>query len=250
MNEIRIGTSGFSYKDWLGNFYPQFCPQADFLKYYTSRFDTVELDVTFYRIPSEAAIKKWYVTAPESFVFAAKFPQTVTHEGTPKSRIEFALQFVQAMRGLKEKLGPLLLQFPYGFKPTELPLLEQILDALPTDLQLCVEIRNRAWLQESFYAMLRKRGIALCLVEHPWMPHYNVKTADFQYVRFLGDHKTLTEDFSYVRDPKEDVMRYWRDILASYREGGGASYVYFNNHFTGHAPTNAFRLMELLAAGL
>ena len=97
-DHVLIGTSGFSYRDWLGNFYPQFCPAADFLRYYGSRFKTVEIDATFYRIPTVDTVKKWVKNTPDDFVFAAKFPQSVTHEGDLNSRLDNARAFIEVMK--------------------------------------------------------------------------------------------------------------------------------------------------------
>ncbi|MBU0984477.1 MAG: DUF72 domain-containing protein [candidate division Zixibacteria bacterium] len=245
-DNIKIGTAGFSYKDWLGNFYPQFCPQADFLRYYASRFSTVELDSTFYRIPTEATIAKWAASTPDGFRFSAKFPRTVTHEGDTPARLEQAQYFVDIMRGLGGKLGALLLQFPYSFKPESSGLLKSILDVLPKkDISVAVEVRNKAWLSDDFYAWLRKRNVALCLVEHPWMPRLSVQTADFHYLRFLGDHKKISEDFSYVRRDCEDDLVFWGNLL-QHLPGSPDAYTYFNNHYSGHAPSTAIRLVEIL----
>lgn len=243
---VKIGTSGFAYKDWLGNFYPRSCPQSDYLKFYTGKFATVELDVTFYRLPTAAMVKKWAATAPDGFVFAAKFPRTVTHEGKEPERISTAVAFCEAMRHMENRLGPLLLQFAYSFKPDQLPFLTRLLDALPADLRISVEVRNKSWLGPSLYTLLRDRNIALCQVDHPWMPLITERTADFAYIRFLGDHKVLEEDFSYVRFPHEDRLAWWADLIKSYDGTATDIYAYFNNHFSGHAPTTAYRLLELL----
>jgi uncharacterized protein YecE (DUF72 family) len=246
-SSIRIGTAGFSYKDWLGNFYPQFCPVADFLRFYSSKFTTVELDVTFYRIPSEKVVTKWAASTPADFKFAAKFPRTVTHEGTLANRLEQAEQFISVIRGLKEKLGPLLLQFPYSFKPDSCDILKALVEAMPKDLQVSVELRNRSWLGEDLYGWFRKHSIALCLVDHPWMPRLSVRTADFQYVRFLGDQRSLTEDFSYIRIERAEELQWWADLILEFSNDSGEIYAYFNNHYSGHAPTTAQRLLEALA---
>ena len=193
---------GFSYKDWLGNFYPQFCPEADFLTYYASQFKTVEIDSTFYRIPSEKTVQKWRRSTPDCFIMAAKFPQSVTHEGTTEARIQDALRFTEVMRGLGPKLGPLLLQFPYSFKPDQRPLLENILSAVPGDLRIAVELRNKKWLNDDLFNLLKKYNIALCLVDHPWVPRLIVKTADFSYIRLLGQmQRKTTEEHQAGKQP-------------------------------------------------
>ncbi|UCE24306.1 MAG: DUF72 domain-containing protein, partial [Candidatus Zixiibacteriota bacterium] len=160
-DHVLIGTSGFSYRDWLGNFYPQFCPQADFLQFYASRFMTVEIDATFYRIPTAETVRKWARTTPDNFRFAAKFPRTVTHEGDLQSRIESARDFTSVMEDLGVKRGPLLLQFPYSFRPDQKEILKAILESLPEGGMFAVELRNRKWLDEKeILKLLDEKNIA------------------------------------------------------------------------------------------
>jgi len=244
---IRIGTSGFSYKDWLGNFYPQFCPAADFLKFYTSVFNTVEIDATFYRIPSAAVVNRWACQARNQFVFAAKFPKTVTHEGEPANRLETAAAFIEVVRGLGDRLGPLLMQFPYSFKPTEFALLERLVGAMPVDVRIAVELRNKAWLKKpELFELLRSRNVALALIDHPWMPKQEIATADFHYLRFLGDRKQIPDDFSHVRNDREEDLRWWRDVIGRLTADGRELFAFFNNHYSGHSPSTARRMIELL----
>lgn len=245
---VRIGTSGFSYKDWLGNFYPNFCPDRDFLRYYSSQFDTVEIDATFYRIPAPSTVQKWVDTTPDHFLFAAKFPRTVTHEGEPAQRVDEAGRFIDVIRGLGSKLGPLLLQFPYGFKPDEFSLLEAIVNAIPDGLHVSVELRNKKWLTDDLYNLLTRQNISLCLIDHPWMPRLSVQTGPFQYIRLLGDRKKIESDFSFVREEREDDLVHWREVIKGAAQQGTDVFIYINNHYTGHSPTTARRLIELVHA--
>lgn len=246
-SRVFIGTQGFSYKDWLGNFYPQFVLPPDFLTFYSSKFSTVEIDATFYRIPSAETVTKWSRMTPDNFIFAAKFPQTVTHEGSLASRLEDARVFIDTMRHLGDKLGPLLLQFPYSFKPTEKNLLIDLMSSMPHDIRVSVELRNRAWLDhEDVFQRMREEKIALCLIDHPWMPRLTMRTADFVYVRLLGDRKKIEEDFSYVRDDREKDLHWWQGLVERVAGEGKDLYAYFNNHYSGHAPSTAYRLMEML----
>jgi uncharacterized protein YecE (DUF72 family) len=243
---IHIGTAGFSYEDWLGNFYPQFCPRADLLRYYSSQFDTVELDVTFYRIPLEKTVRKWADSTPQGFRFAAKFPRSVTHEGEVPDRLEQAKRFVSVARCFGDKLGALLLQFPYGFKPDSGDTFKRLVEVVPSDMPLAVEFRHRGWLTEEWFDWLRARNIALCLVDHAWMPRLSVRTADFQYIRLLGDQKKLVDDFTSIQLDREDDLLWWRDLMLESGEHASDTYVYVNNHYSGHAPTTAGRMMDLV----
>ncbi len=246
---IHIGTSGYSYNDWLGNFYPQFCSPKDFLRFYASVFNTVEVDSTFYRIPTIETVKTWKKTTPPDFIFTAKFPQTVTHEGALESRVANLKAFIDVMRHLEEKLGPLLLQFPYGFNPVEHDgILKGLLDNIPEGAKTAVEVRNRKWLKPEFYELLRERGIALCFIDHPWMPRKTEKTADYTYIRFLGDRKKIENDFSYERFNHEADLKWWVDLMEEFSREKGEVYAYFNNHYSGHSPTTARRMVEIINA--
>lgn len=243
----RIGTSGFSYKDWLGNFYPQFCPPADFLRFYSSVFTTVEIDATFYRMPKPETVERWADQVRDGFIFTAKFPRTVTHEGKQVERLKSAIAFTDVMRCLGDRLGPLLLQYPYSFKPTEFENLRQLLNELPSDLRIALELRNKAWLNETdLFELLREHNIAFTLIDHPWMPRQEIATADFHYIRFLGDRKQIPDDFSYVRINRDEDLEWWRVVIARLASDGQNLFAYFNNHYSGHSPSTARRMLELL----
>lgn len=247
LDKIRIGTSGFSYKDWLGNFYPQFCPQLDFLQFYSSKFNTVEIDSTYYRIPSVSTVKKWNKVTPDDFLFTAKFPKTVTHEGELTSRKEAAVQFIEVMRNLDGKLGPLLLQFPYSFKPDSKEILFSLLSSLPENIRLAIELRNKKWLDtEGLFELLKEKQIAFCLIDHPWMPRVKNITSDFTYFRFLGDRKKIENDFSFIRFDRQDELEYWGDLILEFARQDIECFGYFNNHYSGHAPTTAESLKARL----
>lgn len=246
-DDIRIGTSGFSYKDWLGNFYPQFCPPADFLRFYSSVFTTVEIDSTFYRIPKRETVARWADQVRDKFIFTAKFPRTVTHEGTQAERVKSAVAFTEVIRQLGSRLGPLLLQYPYSFKPSEFDNLCQLISELPSDLRIAVEFRNKAWLgEERLFPLLSENNIAFALIDHPWMPRQEIATADFHYIRFLGDRKQIPDDFSHVRFDREKDLAWWREVIAKLANSGQDVFAYFNNHYSGHSPSTAKRMIELL----
>ncbi len=250
-SNIRIGTCGFSYKDWLGNFYPQFCPVADFLRFYSSVFNTVEIDATFYRVPGKEMVKRWASQVREGFLFAAKFPRTVTHEGALDKRIRTIELFTEVMRHLDDHLGPLLLQFPYSFKPSEFDLLCRLIEVLPGDIRVAMEVRNKSWLQhDELFDLLRSRNVAFTLIDHPWMPRKAIITADFHYIRFLGDRRQISEDFTYVRDNREEDLQWWGEVIRNLTSDKQSLFAFFNNHYSGHSPSTARRLIELLMPGL
>ena len=204
MAEIRIGTSAFTARGWEGGFYPRGMKPADYLSFYATKYNTVELDNTFYRTPALSTVKGWYAKTPPGFLFAAKVPQVVTHEKVLVDCDEDLVHFLKTMDALGEKLGPLLLQFGYfnvsKFKSGGefLSRLKQFLDKLPKGYKFAVEIRNKAWLDERFVDVLREHGVALALIDQSWMPRpwemkekLDLITADFTYVRWLGDRKAI-----------------------------------------------------------
>ncbi|MFQ5500138.1 MAG: DUF72 domain-containing protein [Candidatus Zixiibacteriota bacterium] len=248
IEEVRIGTSGYSYDDWLGNFYPQFCPRADYLRFYSSQFSTVEIDATFYRIPTEKTVTSWVKSTPDGFIFSAKFPKAVTHQGNETERLQAAAEFVKVMSLLGQKLGPLLLQFPHCFNPANLPFLERLLASLPTESQqFVVEVRNRAWVDvDRFISVLAKRDVALCLIDHPNMPKQETSTSDCVYIRLLGDSKSIESDFSYLRKDRREELLLWNSLISRFSSEGKKVFVYFNNHYSGHSPTTARICLDML----
>src|SRR6202043_383957 len=196
---IRLGTSAFTAAGWEGTFYPAGMKPAEFLSYYATQFDTVELDNTFYRTPAVSTVKGWYAKTPPGFLFAAKVPQIITHEKALVDCDDNFLDFLKAMDCLGEKLGPLLLQFGYFNKAAFagvnefLARLVPFLKKLLKDHKFAVEIRNTNWLILQFVEALRQRGVALALIDQSWIPRpaqwveaFDPITADFTYVRFLG----------------------------------------------------------------
>jgi len=257
---IHLGTSAFTAAGWPGAFYPEGMKPADYLSYYATQFDTVEVDSTFYRIPSVNTVRGWYAKTPEKFIFAAKVPQTVTHEQVlvDEAEAEFK-KFLATMDILGEKLGPLLFQFPY-FNRKAFPgvndflaRLVPFLKKLPKGYRFAVEIRNKNWLVPNFIEALRERKVALALVDHPWLPRpteilerIDPITTDFTYIRWLGDRKgieevTKTWDNIIVNRARE--LREWVNICYKFNGRGIAIFGYANNHYMGFAP-GTVRLFE------
>lgn len=247
-DRVAIGTSGFGYDDWLGNFYPQFCPRADYLRFYAAIFKTVEIDATYYRIPGIETVKRWRSQTPDDFIFTAKFPSGVTHQGSFEERLEKCRIFLEHIGYLGDKLGPLLMQFPYGFKPggDNFGLLQKLIETVPDSFRVAVELRNRKWLDDELYDLLKRNNITLVQVDHPWMPRKTDRTGGFTYIRLLGDRKKIASDFSFIRDERLDDLRWWSKMIDEYSRDGEEVYVYVNNHYTGHSPSTARRLIDII----
>lgn len=249
--EIKIGTSGFCCKDWLGNFYPQFCPEADFLRFYCSRFKTVEVNSTFHKLPDESTVLKWSKCCRKNFIFSARFPKEVTHLGKIETRIATAQEFIKVMDLMGDNLGPLLMQFPTNFKPECKSMLKELIDSLPDNKKIVIEVRNRDWLlDDDFLGFLSSKNIALSLVDHPCMPRVDIKTADFSYIRLLAGKKDICSDYTYIRHDREDDLGWWNDLILSHHEENRNIFAYFDNQYSGHAPTTAYLFMEKLSQQL
>ncbi len=173
---IRIGTCGWSYKDWVGHFYPNGLAPADYLPYYAERFPVVEVDSSFYRSPSKKMVPGWRDKTPEGFSFSVKVPQTITHEKVLIDCAGEVEEFISAARLLGDKLLCCVLQFAF-FNRSVCPSLDVFLDRLvpfletwPSDVQLAVEIRNKGWICEEFVNFLRKYRAVWVLSDQAWMP--------------------------------------------------------------------------------
>src|SRR5215813_8021080 len=206
VSEIRIGTQGWNYEDWAGPFYPRGARAADFFDLYARVFDTVEIDSTFYAIPSEASINAWRRRAPKGFVYSLKLPQEITHRQRLRDCKEVLDRFCDRARGLGETLGSVLIQMPPDFSPRSWNALESFIPTLPSDMRFAVEFRDDSWLGEEFCArtldLLTGYGVAMALVDSKWIPreislrlaeHLTGRLAgDFAYVRWMGPRE-LTE---------------------------------------------------------
>ena len=243
---LRLGTSGWAYKDWIGNFYPEKTPQSKWLEYYVTQFNTVEVDSTFYAIPPRERVEKWRETAPEGFEFALKVPQVITHEKSLRDCDDEMREFLDVISVLGKHLGPVLFQFPYGFKPDRLEDLLMFLDQLPLhDFRFVVEIRNRGWFKTKLLDELAARNIPSCNVDHPWMPRRTDVTGSFVYVRFLGDQDKITE-FGATQFDRQQDLHWWAEAAQEWVLRRVPIYAFFNNHFSGHGPTDARMFSEIL----
>jgi uncharacterized protein YecE (DUF72 family) len=249
-NFIRIGTSAFTATGWPGTFYPEGLPEREYLTYYATKFDTVEIDSTFYRTPSMATVQGWRDKTPNGFVFAAKVPQVITHEKVLVDCDEEFNQFVLTIDLLGEKLGPLLLQFGYfnnkAFRGVNdfLARLVPFLKKLPKDHKFAVEIRNKNWLVPHFVETLREYSVALALIDQSWVmvrpaqwfEKFDPITANFTYVRLLGDRKGIeqrTKVWDKIILDRSSELKEWADILGKLKI---PIYVYANNHYAGYGP--------------
>ena len=251
--EIRLGTSSFTADGWNGSFYPKGMKSADYLAYYSTRFDTVEVDSTFYHCPTAAAVTNWALETPPGFIFSLKIPRTITHEKVLVDCDKEFEQFVTTVDVLDEKLGPMVFQFPFfdekvfttpvQFESRLKAFFKKLL--LVSDYRFAVEIRNKYWLKPRLLDVLRENNVALVLQDQSWMPHpkelenYDLLTADSSYIRWLGNRKDiekLTTTWNSTIIDRTNDLQTWVDVCEKIQKRGITQYVYANNHYSGFAP--------------
>lgn len=207
---MLIGTSGFSYPEWKGSFYPKELPSKQYLPFYAERFRTTEINNSFYRIPTEKNLEDWYKAVPADFSFTLKLNQKITHQKRLKEAAEEMDRFLTVAASLKEKLGTILVQLPPYFK-ANVPVLSDFLDAYAGKARLAFEFRHDTWLVDEVYALLREHHCALGVVESEDRAAVKMVTADFVYMRLRkGDYnkKELSEWAEWIRDQTVDVYCY------------------------------------------
>jgi uncharacterized protein YecE (DUF72 family) len=260
---IFLGTSSFTATGWQDSFYPQGMRSRDFLSYYASKFQTVEIDSTFYGTPSASTVTRWNEKTPRDFVFAVKVPQVVTHEKVLVNCDSEFEEFVKTMDILGPKLGPMVFQFPsfdrwkFPKQDNFLTVLVPFLKKLPADHKFVIEIRNKTWLDGRFADVLREHNVALALTDTSFVPRpweikekFDMITADFAYVRWLGDRhgiEKITQIWDKtVVDRKED-LNHWVDVLKELvlNKKIRQLFAFANNHYAGHGPATARLFMDL-----
>jgi uncharacterized protein YecE (DUF72 family) len=246
---LYLGTSGWSYADWEGTLYPPGTTPAARLAEYAKHFATVEIDSTFYGTPTRTTVGRWRTVAPRGFLFAAKFPREVTHETNLVGSKAEAERFVRAMAELGDRLGPLLLQLPPSFHVEGMGVLEDFLKRLPGGFRYAVEVRHRSWLGSDLPEMLRERGVALTLIDYPGMPRMERATADFSYVRWLGNRREFPSGHTRPKKERDDDLRWWSDLVDRFLEEGKTVFAYANNHYQNHSPSTLERFLEIRRGG-
>ena len=253
MSVFRLGTQNWSYRAWVGPFYPPDTPTADMLQWYGRMFSTIEIDATFYAIPAEPIIDGWLAKVPSDFVFSLKVPQEITH-GRRLGGCEATLnKFVDRVSQLGNSLGPMLVQLPPDFMPTpETRLaLQNFVARLPHNHRWAVEFRHHGWLDQQTLAILRDHNVAVTLVDGRWVQRSRMlevaaePTADFSYVRWMGLDRPLT-DFSHPQRDRECELAIWADALKLLGERVETVYGYFNNQYQGHSPHSVRAMQRLL----
>ncbi len=246
MPNLHLGTIGWSYDFWKGNFYPLKTKPKDYLAIYASKFNTVEVDSTFYRIPTQQTVTNWRHQTPNDFTFSLKFPQIITHVKMLKDAEDETNIFLQRVSLLGSKLGPLLLQFPPTFTANHRTNLEKFLLSLPKSYRFVVEVRHNSWLNQDFFSLLRDRGVALAWAETPLMADVHEVTADFLYIRWEGDRIAVKGTLGKIEVDKKSELEEWAQRIKPFLERQTPVFGYFAKYHSGYPPSDITYLESLL----
>jgi uncharacterized protein YecE (DUF72 family) len=231
---VFIGTSGYSYPEWKGNFYPEKTAAKDMLRYYAERFPTVEINNTFYRMPSENLLRGWAEQVPDHFSFVIKAPKRITHDKRLQDCGELLEYLWRAVSVLGAQLGPLLFQLPPNFRK-DVPRLQAFFDTVPERRRMAFEFRHASWFDDEVFDLLKAQRAALCVAdtgEEPAAPL--VATADWGYLRLRRENFSDKELGDWAERIREQP---WRD-----------AYVFLKHEEEGKGPKLAARLMDLCRA--
>jgi uncharacterized protein YecE (DUF72 family) len=237
-SRLHIGCSGWSYQDWVGKFYPADLKQGEWLAYYAQHFNTVEVNMSFYRFPFKNMLKGWYNRTPRNFRFTLKANRLITHIKKLKGTEKLLTSFYALADLLEEKLACILFQMPPSLrKDKDMKTLEGFLKSLSSDHNNVIEFRHKSWFCREVYDLLCVHNAIFCILSAPELPSDPITTGKMAYVRLHG------ADSWYNYDYGEDELKDWaRQIKRLKRE----CFAYFNNDVNAYAPSNALRLQTML----
>jgi uncharacterized protein YecE (DUF72 family) len=237
---VHVGTSGWHYKHWVGDFYPARFPPAKMLAWYAREFQTVEINNSFYRLPEERTFKDWANTVPPGFLFAVKASRFLTHIKRLKDAEDPINLFFSRARHLGPHLGPVLFQLPPRWK-ADPGRLRDFLEVLPKNYSYVIEFRDDTWYTQEVYRLLQQHNVALCVHDWHTEPWKQELTANFSYVRFHGTGGR------YAGNYPDHVLQKWATKIEDWSDRLGQIYLYFNNDVGGHAIRNARTLRGAVA---
>jgi uncharacterized protein YecE (DUF72 family) len=247
MSYWRLGTIGFSYKDWVGTFYPTGTTQSEYLTYYSKLFNSVELDTTFHSIPRSTTVASWFTTTPSEFKFCLKTPRTITHQLGLQGSHGLMLEFLDALLPLQEKTGPILIQLPPSYTQDNYFILQEFLENLPQTHRFAIEFRHYSWFNEKTTQLLSQHQVCWVTIDYPNLPRLINITTDFLYIRWIGING-IYHHHSYEREDKTDQLRWWLRTILPCSEQIPVIYGFFNNDYSGFAAGSCKRFK--LVAGL
>ena len=244
LDNVSLGTSGWSYREWIGPFYRK--GEKSLLRAYGRVFKTCEINTTFYRYPAKKMVMGWARYSPSDFVFSAKLPRLITHE--KKLDLEAGVEedlerFCETMRILllEGKLACLLIQLPpkFDYNPDRL---EAFFKILPLDFKFAVEFRNLSWMRDETWRLLEKYKVAYTIVDEPLLPPEIHLTSNIAYFRWHGKGRKPWFNYKY----SEEELKPWIPKVKAASKKVKKVYGYFNNHFHGYAPENCLQVLEML----
>jgi len=239
MVTTHIGCSGFHYKHWKGSFYPDKLAQKNWFNYYCEHFNTLELNVTFYRFPRIHNLQQWYRDSPTNFRFAVKAPRAITQFKKFVGAQAMLHDFYTAVKaGLQDKCGCCLFQMPPNFQYTA-DKLERIVSNLDLSMNNILEFRHASWWNEAVFKTLAEHNISFCGMSHPELPADIISTSNLIYYRFHGNEQVYASNYTH------EALKSFSDALVSNKDAEQA-YVFFNNDINTHAIFNAKELKTIL----
>ena len=241
MNQGRIciGTSGWNYPHWRGAFYPQELPQREWLRYYSDRLQSVEINNTFYQLPERSTMEQWKASVPDSFLFSVKASRYITHMKKLKDPERSTGRFFRSIEPLGDKIGPILFQLPPRWKRNP-GRLEGFIERLPPHYSYTFEFRDPSWFDRQTYRVLERAGAAFCIYHLAGDLSPKTITADFVYIRLHGPGD------AYEGLYDSQTLSGWAGAIAAWSRGGREVYCYFDNDQKGYAAKNAIELREML----
>jgi uncharacterized protein YecE (DUF72 family) len=247
MSHCYLGTIGFSYKDWLGEFYPIGTTQREYLPYYCKVFNSVELDTTFHSIPQQAKVQSWYTTSPLEFKFCIKTPRIITHELKLKGAQGLVIEFIESLSPLRGKLGPILIQLPPSYTQENYSVLDEFLEILPRSHRYAIEFRHSSWYNVKTTQLLNRHQVCWVTLDYPNLPKQIILTTDFLYFRWIGING-MYHHHTHEQVDKTPQLRSWVQAIDPFLEKVPMIYGFFNNDYAGFAAGTCKRFM--LLAGL
>ncbi len=242
---LRIGCSGWSYKDWVGPFYPADMQAKEYLRFYSQTFNCVEVDSSFYRIPSQFMVNQWKSCTPDGFTFSPKLSKKITHENKLVNFESTLVYFYSVFSKLGNKLGPIVVQLPPSIRVDKhKAVMEKFVSSLDPRFKHAIEFRHRSWFSPETYKLLEKHDVAMAWSINQYLETPPEVTSDVLYLRMVGTREITR--FTGIQKEMREEMERWAGVLNDKAGSVEQGYVFFNNHFAGFGPESVNEFRRLL----